>query len=74
MITKTIRTTIAAAAFCAGAIATTGAQAAPGNYCPYADGAVYCGTEEFIYENDPQFYSCLQRWQIGVMACPPEEG
>lgn len=50
MITKTIRTTIAAAALCAAAIATSGAQAAPGNYCPYADGAVYCGTEEFIYD------------------------
>lgn len=72
MIAKTLRSTIAVATFGAAALVTTGAQAAPGNYCPYVDGTVYCANEKFIYENDPRLGACLHRWEIGVMACPPE--
>jgi hypothetical protein len=65
---------ITALAFAASALLTASAvQAAPGDYCLYANGYVYCGTEEFIYEGDPALGNCLMRWERGLWDCPPEE-
>lgn len=69
---KFARSTLAAVAFAAGAIATSGAQAAVGDYCDYADGTVYCGVEENIVEGDPGLGDCLRRWEIASRDCLPE--
>lgn len=69
MITKTIRTTVAAAAFCASAIATTGAHAAPGDYCQYVDAAVYCGVEENLYPGASGYNDCERRWERASWDC-----
>ena len=67
------RSVAALATFAASALVSAGpAAAAPGDYCPYASGEVYCGTEEFIYENDPALRSCVARWERAIMDCPPE--
>ncbi len=68
-----IRSAAALATFAAAALVSVGpAAAAPGDYCLYASGEVYCGTEEFIYENDPAFRSCVARWERASWDCPPE--
>ncbi|WP_292023691.1 MULTISPECIES: hypothetical protein [unclassified Brevundimonas] len=68
-----IKQLIAVAAFTASTMMTSGAQAAPGDYCNYVDGAVYCGVEENIVEGDPGYRNCIQRWTVASWACPPDE-
>lgn len=69
-----IRSAAVAATFAASALLTVGSGAAtavaPGDYCNYADGTVYCGTEEFIYEGDPALHECVQRWERASWSCP----
>lgn len=68
-----IRTAAAAFAFAASALSTAGvAVAAPGDYCNYVDGTVYCGVEENIVEGDPGLSECLRRWERASWNCPPE--
>ncbi len=52
-------------------MAGTTAQAAPGDYCNYVDGTVYCGVEENIVEGDPGLNACIWRWTLASWECPP---
>lgn len=66
-----IRAAIAATAFAASAFSTAGiAVAAPGDYCQYVDGTVYCGVEENIVEGDPGLSDCIRRWERASWTCP----
>ncbi|HEX8660252.1 MAG TPA: hypothetical protein VF686_00185 [Brevundimonas sp.] len=68
-----IRSLAAAATFAASGLLTVSpAAAAPGDYCLYASGEVYCGTEEFIYENDIRLPNCVFRWEQAQWDCPWE--
>lgn len=68
-----VRALAAVLAFAASALSTTGvAVAAPGDYCNYVDGTVYCGVEENIVEGDPGLTACIRRWERASWNCPPE--
>lgn len=68
-----VRSSVAAITLAASALLTTGtASAAPGDYCLYADGTVYCGVEENIVEGDPGLTECVNRWERASWNCPPE--
>ncbi len=68
-----IRSAVAAVTFAASALITTGttSAAAPGDYCLYVDGTVYCGVEENIVPGDPGLGECLRRWEQALPNCPP---
>jgi hypothetical protein len=68
---KAVGRVVAGLAAVAAIGVATASQADPGDYCAYADGYVYCGTEEFIYEGDPRLWECLQRWEVASWSCPP---
>ncbi|NBW06958.1 MAG: hypothetical protein EBR82_02910 [Caulobacteraceae bacterium] len=50
-------------------MAGTTVQAAPGDYCNYVDGTVYCGVEENIVEGDPGLRACIRRWELASLNC-----
>ena len=65
-----LKVTVAGALLAASALLSVGtAQAAPGDYCNYVDGTVYCGVEENIVEGDPGLNACIRRWELASMTC-----